>query len=101
MSDKTAFYGFGNYLTDGGKTLGSAMVFVLADDEKAARALLVEELYASGEPVPGSLAVHSGSEIRPDWLMTALMQSKDVSWSSGVTMPATRLAAMPKKELLN
>jgi len=102
MPEKQAFYGFGNYLTDNGDTLGYRIVFVLAEDEKSARAMLVKEIYLVGEPVPGSLNVYKGSEIRVDWLMTAVTQSGEVSWSSGLSMPSIQAAAKPQtKEHLN
>lgn len=94
------FYGFGNYLTDSGSTLGSNMVFVMADDDKAARVLLIEELSANGDIVPNSLKVCRGSSIPVSWLMAAAMQSEEADWSSDVPM-AVAQPVIKRKEYLN
>ena len=96
------FYGFGNYLTDEGKMLGSTIVFVMADDAPAARQLLVKELSAEGDLVPNSLKVHAGDAIPSAWLLAAVMESKEAAWSSGIPeLPAMRIAATRKKEYLS
>ena len=97
---KEPFYGFGNWLV--GDKLGSVMIFVMADDIAAARTMLVTELYAEGEPVPGSLRVCPGNEIQSRWLLAAAMQSKDAVWSSEVPVPAVQTATRRKhKEYLS
>lgn len=96
--DSQPFYGFGNYLTDNGETLGSAMIFVFAEDKKAARGTLVQELSRSGDLVPGSLRVCAGNTIHASWLLAAAMQSEEADWSSGVAMPT---AFAHRKEMLN
>ena len=96
--DKVPFYGFGNYLTDGGETLGSKIIFMEAEDMPAARVLLVKQLSMAGEIVPNSLRLFSGGTIPASWLIAAVMQSEEATWSSGTT-PAVSI--LHKKELLN
>lgn len=99
---KRPFYGFGNYLTDEGMTLGSAIVFVLADDELGARKLLVRELSAEGDLVPNSLKVYAGDTIPSAWLLAAAMGSKEATWSSSMSaLPVMKIATAQKKEYLS
>ncbi len=95
---KKPFYGFGNYLADEGKKLGGKMIFVLAEDMGAARAILVQELYLEGEPVPNSCMVCAGNEIQSRWLLAAVMQSKEAVWSSGVPTPTVQTIAKRKRK---
>jgi len=96
--DKKQFYGFGNYLTDGGETLGAKIMFISADNEKTARGLMVNELAKEGNLVPNSLMVFAGNTIPAEWLMAAALRSEEATWSSG-TVPA--MPILHKKELLN
>ena len=100
MSNKTgalfAFYGFGNYLTGGGK-LGSKMAFILATDKRMAVQRLLEAVASGGEVVEGSLHIASGNTIRPDWLLAAAMEA-EADWSSGVRVRSTTML-VPEKLL--
>lgn len=95
MPPKFAYYGFGNYLVDE-DVLGSLMVFIMAEDDKAARSLVVQLVAKAGEVVPGSIVVTRGNKIAPSWLMGALMEKEDALWSSG-----SIVAKQPTQEYLN
>ena len=97
MPDRFPFYAFGNYLTGNGEILGSKIVFVLAEDKSAARALLVKELSSDGDVVPGSLRVCSASEIPVRWLLAAVMLSEGATWSSGEYARAPKSATQGER----